>query len=692
MADEKIILGEIDIDMDQAINDAAVLKQRVIDLDAKAKEAKKTTGETSKEYIQLSAELKNAKAEYSAQEKMIGNVVKSQNSEKNSIDQLKAKLAAVTKQWNELSEEERNNTAKGKALSKQKLELTETIKKEQMATGDARMNVGNYSEALDGLSGGFLSATKSALKFIATPIGAIIAAIVVAITAVVKAFQRSEESMNKVKQVTGALSGAFSGLINMLKPVVDFIANGVIVVFDTLGKVAEKTMSLVSKGLKYLGFDKAANAVDGFTQKIKESAKAGQELAQMEAELQRVQRKSEKIQLDYQKRAEKLRQQRDDESKSVAERIKLNDELGAVLKEQLNEELKIANLSLSIAEKRVKLEGESTSNLDALAEAQTRVADIQERITGQESEQLANLNSLRKEAIALAEEARKKDEEAFNSFASAIDADLAKSNEAMRKVIDDGNQLLADSVSRMGELASAEIAQNAQNQMEAIQLNYENQQALLENNIFAQLEAEKQGLDQKRQQEVAYAKKIGADVTLVNKKYDKAELALEKAKMDAKMSLAADFFGNIAQIAGEGTAVAKAAAVAQTTIQTYQSATASYASLAPLGPWGIAAGIAAAAAAVAAGLANVKKILSVKSGLPGDSGGGGSVSGGAVSATAAYSTQTTTQTQTAIGNGIVSRTTDQANQQQPPTEKVLVLDEVTAKQKTQSEIVRTSNL
>jgi hypothetical protein len=84
----------------------------------------------------------------------------------------------------------------------------------------------------------------------------------------------------------------------------------------------------------------------------------------------------------------------------------------------------------------------------------------------------------------------------------------------------------------------------------------------------------------------------------------------ERNKM--ALGLAGDFFGNLSQVAGafgkKGAKIAKAAAIAETTVKTYQAATSAYAALAGIPYIGPALGVAAAGAAIAAGLANVQKI------------------------------------------------------------------------------------
>lgn len=88
--------------------------------------------------------------------------------------------------------------------------------------------------------------------------------------------------------------------------------------------------------------------------------------------------------------------------------------------------------------------------------------------------------------------------------------------------------------------------------------------------------------------------------------------AIKEMVTQSSLSIASDALGSLSTIIGEETAVGKAAAVAQTTIDTYQSATAAYKSMAGIPVVGPALGIAAATAAALAGAANIKKILAVK--------------------------------------------------------------------------------
>ena len=293
-------------------------------------------------------------------------------------------------------------------------------------------------------------------------------------------------------------------------------------------------------------------------------------------------------------------------------------------------------------------------------------------------EQNAKRIEKEKEAAEKKRAFQKQDEKDYQEFLAQVNEE---SNAEMLANIEEGNRLLTEQLAISKEEQSRISEQARADEMARIELDYENKKTLANENIFSQLEFQRQELEANRAQEIAFAKSIGADVEAVKKKYDRAELELEKAKINAKLALASEFFGNVATLFGENTAIGKAAAVAQTTISTFQGATQAFSSLSSIPVVGPALGAVAAAAAVASGLANVKKILAVKSGLPGDKSVSANTSGSGApvmpSATSA-----------SIGQGIVSRNVGSStgvqianatNQQQGSTVAVVV-DRVTAAQ------------
>ena len=110
--------------------------------------------------------------------------------------------------------------------------------------------------------------------------------------------------------------------------------------------------------------------------------------------------------------------------------------------------------------------------------------------------------------------------------------------------------------------------------------------------------------------------RIKASYVEKNKKLsqEESDFNREMKEQDVANALSAgsQVLGSIVSLVGEGTAVGKAAAIAQTTIDTYGSATAAYKSVVGIPVVGPALAPIAAGVAVAAGLANIKKIVSTK--------------------------------------------------------------------------------
>lgn len=372
----------------------------------------------------------------------------------NNINEARAsnkEILAIRNQLNPAIEEEAAQITK---LNARLDENNAFIKENASAYEQQKINIGNYTDSIreaaasisplnGGLSGfigraqeaggvaplltgafaamrtGIIGMTQAGLAFIATPIGAALAALAVVVAVVVGAFKFMTASMNsteegsqKLAKITGTISGLFNGFFKVLKPFGEFLGNVFIAYIEGVGEALDTLATGLGNAAEFLGMDGVAESIRGVQTEVKQSAVAAMELAEAEGELAEAQRESRKTQLQFQKDAEKLRQLRDDESKTVAERIKINDQLGVVLQNQLDAELKLAEVALKVANARLKSEGRTAEALDAQAAAQTEIIDIQERIASQESEQLASLNSLRKEAATQEKERQQKAAEA----------------------------------------------------------------------------------------------------------------------------------------------------------------------------------------------------------------------------------------------------------------------------------------
>lgn len=107
--------------------------------------------------------------------------------------------------------------------------------------------------------------------------------------------------------------------------------------------------------------------------------------------------------------------------------------------------------------------------------------------------------------------------------------------------------------------------------------------------------------------EIDEAEKLGADVNAVDQKYSALRIQIAEQEQLAKSRLYAQIFGDIADLFGENTFVAKTAAVAQATINTYLAATEALKLPLPPPIPQIQAGL-----AIAFGLKQVAKISGIK--------------------------------------------------------------------------------
>lgn len=103
----------------------------------------------------------------------------------------------------------------------------------------------------------------------------------------------------------------------------------------------------------------------------------------------------------YDRQAETLRQIRDDENKSIDERIKANEDLGKVLDEQKKSMLSLADVKIKAAQVELSANRTNIELQTNLQNALNERAGVLAQITGLESEQKVNAVALGKELIEL---------------------------------------------------------------------------------------------------------------------------------------------------------------------------------------------------------------------------------------------------------------------------------------------------
>jgi len=179
--------------------------------------------------------------------------------------------------------------------------------------------------------------------------------------------------------------------------------------------------------------DKITETVTKATKVIKDYAKSTIDTATTMVEL-RKESELAAVQVqglieEYDRQAEKLRQVRDDETKTFEERIAANEELGRVLKEQEEEMLRLIDIRIREAELDLE-KNNSLENQIKLQEALNEKKAVEAQITGFQSEQLTNQVSLQKEQTQFAIENADAQIQAYSDLSGALSS-LAGDNKAL---------------------------------------------------------------------------------------------------------------------------------------------------------------------------------------------------------------------------------------------------------------------
>ncbi len=212
----------------------------------------------NKEIAKNTVELSKQKGERTANIKLI-------NSESNSRDQLRQKVALLTKEYNSINTSTKEGKERSEELAKELKQLNEQLEEGSLAAGSYKDTIGNYPklnqaalvslndlgdgmEAVGGSSaravGGVKSLGQSFKVLLANPVVPVLAAIVAGLAALGEAFKKSESGVRTMQKFTAALDGTMSVLRGEM---------------DKLGKATEEA------------FKKGEDGTSGFWKALKEN-------------------------------------------------------------------------------------------------------------------------------------------------------------------------------------------------------------------------------------------------------------------------------------------------------------------------------------------------------------------------------------------------------------------------------------
>jgi len=292
MAEDKEILISIKVDNEQAqksITDQTLKITKLQDANTKLKdknkELAKSESDTTAQRAKNSEEIAKNTLKISQANGVRKRAITSQKAEVGSLNNLRNTLATLTAKRNQ------DLVVGSKAFNQANKDidgLNSKIKKAEQQGGNFTRSVGNYSTALDGVGksmtavnpalggmiSGFAGATKAALAFIATPIGAVLAAVAAVLGAVVQYFQRTEEGGDKLAVAMAYLSGTFEAILDVVGGLGKLLFDVFVTWFNVIA-TQFKINGLVMKEV-ILGLNVAYQKVFG---SVEDYDKAQQELA-----------------------------------------------------------------------------------------------------------------------------------------------------------------------------------------------------------------------------------------------------------------------------------------------------------------------------------------------------------------------------------------------------------------------------
>ena len=334
---------EVVVDNNKAVSAISEYNRLIDEQKAKQMQLAKAYQEgkiSQSDYYKAMAQSKEVTKTYSRQvqelSKEIQNNIKMDTEKQGSLRALRAELSNVTKQYDELSEEERR-AAKGLELQSKINAITASLKSSEQETGRFYRNVGNYANgfveaftrmggSMGSLQGPLNMAKNGFIALSSTPLIAILGALVSIIQKVIQNLKSSEASMQAVAVAMAPLNAAG----RTMQKVMQALGAGIAKVVTKLTEWADK-----------LGL-------------ISEAMKVEQQLTKDQIALQLREREVIQENADSQLKVAQLRAQAADKTNySAKERI-------ALLEQALAEEGAIAQRELELAKERYRIQVEQS--------------------------------------------------------------------------------------------------------------------------------------------------------------------------------------------------------------------------------------------------------------------------------------------------------------------------------------------
>jgi hypothetical protein len=468
--------------------------------------------------------------------------------------------------------------------------------------------------------------------------------------AIVNAFKNPKEAINELWEfIKTNLMNRLTGMVDGFKGAMKIIESAIKLDWDGVKEGAEeygRALVQVGTGMDVEQQKRFAQGIKDVVAEVKEEVKI---MTQLERGLQRLRDAENDFLVTKAKTRKAVAQAKmdsKDETKTLEERRAALQSALDMQQATTDKEVALARQKMNIQQQQMATSTDMAADEQKLAELKATVYDKEASSLLQQKRLKSEMNSFDKEMAAEKQAILDEEEAAWDQKIADNDAWNEKQMEEAATLLELQQENALEEMENLRERALAELE---------IQENKDIAAAELMENSEAMLAAIKDKYTKKR--------------VKVNEKADDDEEKSAKALKQMKINLALDVLNAIQQIAGKGTALAKAAAVAQATIsgtaatlEAFKSGSANIPMMtATYGAYGfIQAGLAATFAAL-----QIKNIMSAK---PPSAGGGGG--GGGPDATAA-----------APAPQMMSGAFDLAGGVEPePTRAYVVTDEMTSSQ------------
>ena len=363
------------------------------------------------------------------------------------------------------------------------------------------------------------------------------------------------------------------------------------VVARTLSKIMNGLGAIVGsvgKAFSFIAKGQFSKAFDTIKDSVVEAVNATDDLYDSQKRLADIQKENLIENAKLRQETEFYKKTLEDTTQSTEKRIAALDEVTKRTKQLAANQLEENQALIDGLEAQIKIENNEVARRDLEVE----LAELRADRINQQTE----LNNIEFDAAKVGREIIQTEKDRKQATADRLEAEKVKEGEVAeakkQKMLDDAafiqeqlqsfnTQMIADTFER----AQKEIEIEQEKQLKILADKGASAEQLLEVEAFYKAKSEK--------------------LTDEKAKYEKD---VAEATEDAKLAVASSAFDAIASLAGEASAVGKAAAIASTVISTYQGAQSAFAQT----PGGIVIKSIAAAAAVATGLASVRKIVGTK--------------------------------------------------------------------------------